>query len=95
MLEKVFLPKKEIVSRPILDEMILVPIRGNLADMQKVFTLNSVAQYVWEHLDGTATMGDILSGVVEQFDVKKEIAQADLSELMTDLTKHGLVTEVV
>ena len=37
-----------IVSREIAGEVILVPIRQNMGDMESIFTLNETASRIWE-----------------------------------------------
>ena len=38
----------DIVSRKIMDEVILVPILKNVANMQSIFTLNETGAKIWE-----------------------------------------------
>ena len=45
-LSRIYIREKDIISRDIAGETILVPIRGNLADMQCVFTLNPVGIFI-------------------------------------------------
>ncbi len=89
--KKVFRKAEQIVSREIAGETILVPIRGELADMQRVFWLNSVAEYTWHQLDGERSLGEILDGILAKFDVEREQAQADLQEFIAELLEEGLI----
>ncbi len=52
ILQQKFKKKEEIVSREIAGETILVPIKGKLADMQRIFALENVSEYIWQQLDG-------------------------------------------
>ena len=90
ILGKIFAPSENVVSRKILDEMLLVPIRGRLADMQSLLTLNPVAEYIWEELNGRNTLGDILSGILETFDVDPETARMDLMEFIEAELMSGI-----
>ena len=94
MLNKVFKKQDDIVSREIAGESILVPIRGKLADMQRIFSLDPVAEYIWRQLDGRRTLNEVSSGVLETFDVKKEQAEADLMEFIDELLAAELIAEV-
>jgi len=82
----------EIVSRRIAEETIIVPIRGKLADMQRIFSINSVAEYIWEQLDGVKNLDEVLEGILTEFDINKEQAKADLEAFITELTEAGLIT---
>jgi hypothetical protein len=85
---------EEIVTRGIAGETLLVPIRDKLADMQRIFAVSSVAEYVWQELDGEKNLGEIRDGIVATFDVEEERVDADLKEFMTELLDAGLVEEM-
>lgn len=91
-MQKVFRKKQEIVARKIAGEMILVPISGKLADMQRIFSLNPVAEYIWNQLNGERDLQEISSGVLSVFDIEKEQAEADVQEFIGELLKEDLIT---
>jgi hypothetical protein len=74
--------------------MILVPIRGKLADMQRIFTLNDVGAYIWSSLDGERSLGEICEDLRLDFDVKKEQAQRDMSDFISELLEADLIVGV-
>jgi hypothetical protein len=90
---KVFEKTDKIVSRRIAGELFLVPISGDLANMQRIFALTAVGEFIWEGLDGRANLNEILRDVRDRFDVSGEEAEADIKEFMTDLLKEGLARE--
>ena len=92
--EKVYKKRDEIVSREIAGETILVPIKGKLADMQRIFALDHVSEYIWEQLDGETKVKDILTGVVDLYDVDKQQAQSDLFEFINELLDAELIVGV-
>lgn len=88
---KIVLRKRgEIVSREIAGEKILVPIKGKLADMQRIFSLNPVAAYVWDRLDGTRSLDVLLEEVLDHFEVKRGEAESDIREFVKELMKADL-----
>ena len=91
---KVFQRTQNIVSRRVAGELFLVPVAGNLADMQRIFTLTKVGEFIWDRLDGQRSSGDILNDVVEQFDVDEKQAESDIQAFVTELLAEGLVQEV-
>ncbi|MDY6954178.1 MAG: PqqD family protein [Thermodesulfobacteriota bacterium] len=92
--EQVFVKAGEIVVRRIADETLLVPVRGNLADMQRIFSLNPVAEYVWEQLDGKRTLDRICEAVLDLFDVAKEEVEVDVPVFIDELLEAGLIVAV-
>jgi len=91
--ETVFRKREEIVSREIAGETILVPIRGELVDMQKIFSLNPVGAHVWERLDGRRPLAEIRDDVLDGFEVDRTQADADIEEFIGELLGAGLIAE--
>jgi hypothetical protein len=84
----------DVIARQIAGETLLVPIRGELADMQKIFALNPVAEYIWQQLDGRQSLAQISQGLLARFEVAEEQAEADLAEFIAELLAAGLIVEV-
>ena len=87
----IFSKKDEIVSREIAGETILVPIRGKLADMQNIFSLNPAAKYIWELLDGKLTLEEITRGVMNSFGIERQQAEDDVYEFIDELLNAELI----
>lgn len=92
--DEVYVKNSDVVSREIVDETILVPIKGNMADMQCIFSLESVGAFLWDRLDGKNNVADLLKLVLEEFDVEPEEARADIDEFIGQLSRAGLITRV-
>jgi len=95
LLKKVYKKREDIVSRNIADETILVPIRGKLADMQKIFSLNPVADFIWKKLDKEMPLERILGQIPIEFQVDEETAREDLFEFINDCIAADLLEQVV
>jgi len=91
--ETVFRKREEVVSREIAGETILVPIRGKLVDMQRIFSLNPVAAHIWQQLDGERSLAKIRDDVLDTFDVEKSQADADIQEFVGELIEAELIVE--
>ena len=82
-----------MVFRKIAGEFFLIPVKGKIADMESVFSLTAVAEYIWDGLDGRKSLNEILDDVVDRFDVEREQAESDIREFIMDLMGAGLITE--
>lgn len=90
-LSAVYRQDPSIVSRNIAGEMILVPIRHNVGDLESIYTLNETAARIWELLDGEHTLGAVRDTVVVEFEVETGEAEADMLDLIAQLESVGAV----
>ncbi len=90
---RVFAPKEALVAREIAGEVILVPVRGKLAQLKRVFVLNPVGAHIWGQLDGDRDLATIHRGIVEAFEVTDAQAEVDLFEFIGSLEEADLVIE--
>jgi hypothetical protein len=84
---------EDVIARQIAGETLLVPIRGDLAGMQRIFALDKVAEYIWQQLDAETTLEAIRDGVLANFDVSMEQAEADIGGFIAELLEAGLIVE--
>lgn len=89
---RVYARSPELVARNILEERLLVPIRGRLADLQCLYSLGGVGPFVWDRLDGQRSLGGLLAELAERYEAPEELLAADLLEFVGALEEAGLVT---
>jgi len=63
-----------------------------LPDRAEVNVLNEIGSFVWERIDGSRTIGQIVEAVLEEYDVKPEGARGDILAFIGALNEHGMVT---
>lgn len=95
MWNKIYKKSENVVHRKIGGGTLLVPIRGQLADMQKIFNLNPVAEDIWEQIDESRSLQDIRKNILENFEVEKEQADSDIIDFIHQLMDAELIEEVV
>jgi len=86
--------KDKIAGRHIAGESFLIPVCGRPVDMDSIFILNPLADFIWQRLDGDHTVDAILADVIENFDVEYEQARMDAGDFLGELLKKELVEEV-
>ena len=88
----VFRKNPDVVCRDILDETILVPICGQLADMQSIYALDTVGAFIWSQLDGKTSVSTIHASIRKEYDVADEQALSDMTDFIDELVKAKLIT---
>ena len=83
--DKVYRKNKDIVSREIDDEMILMPIYRTNKEINKMYTLNETAKAMWDMIDGKSSLKRITDRLCEIYNAPRERIETDLSGLIKDL----------
>ena len=86
-----FRKKGEYVARVIAGETVVVPIRGQVGDLESIYTLNEVGSVLWELIDGETTVRGMVEAVCRAFEVTPEQAEEDTVDFLTGLAAAGLV----
>jgi Coenzyme PQQ synthesis protein D (PqqD) len=76
-LDEIFVRSDRMVGRRIAEEYLLVPIVGRAADVEAIYTLNAIAAFIWERLDGETPGKAMIRAIAERYDVNDETAMAD------------------
>lgn len=88
-----FVRNPEFIFRKIVDELVLVPVHQNLADMDSIFTLNEVGAFLWEKLQEPLSLSAIRAIVSDAYDVDPGVVSTDIDAFMKDMRAIGSVLE--
>jgi hypothetical protein len=91
--EAVYDRDQRLVTRTIANETFVVPVEGELADLQKLFVLEGVGRFIWDQLDGQRTLAEVKTAVTERFDVDDDTAAADCLAFIGELKEARLIAE--
>lgn len=83
----------EFVSRRIGSEVLLLPIRQNMGDLESIFTLTEVGARIWELLDGRRTLAELRDAIAAEFEVSPAQVETDLQEFLDKLRALDGVVE--
>jgi len=86
---QVYRKDPNIVARQIAGEMILVPIRQNVGDLESIYLLNETALVAWQLFDGAHTLAEVRQQIIQEYDVDEDQAGQDLLELAAHLERVG------
>lgn len=84
--EKYIIRNKDVISRIIDNEVFIINDEGN-----KIHVLNKVGSFIWNRIDTSCTIRQIVDSVCERFDVSEEVAQADACELIEKMIAQGII----
>ena len=94
-LETRFVKEKDLVTRDIAGESIIVPIKGHVGDLEGIFTLNEVGAMIWQLIDGQKTGRQLAEAVKDEYDVEAEDDVVDFLQSLEDagLIRHSEATQ--
>jgi hypothetical protein len=93
LLENRYRRSENVIFRKVGDETILVPIKGNVADLSFIYTLTEVAAFIWAKIDGRRKLIDIKNMIMAEYDVSSDDAEKDLLELIGQLEQIGSISQ--
>jgi hypothetical protein len=82
--------KKNFVARAVDEELVLVPLRNNVADMTEIFNLNEVGHFIWNEIQEGTTLESLAEKIVSEYEVEAEVAREDLEAFLQDLSNFIL-----
>ena len=85
--------KEGFVLRNVVDEHIVMPTGDNIAKFDGAVVLNDVSAFVFEKMLNPVSREDLLSAILNEFDVDEETAANDLDQLLAKFGELGLIEE--
>ena len=86
--------KSHFVTREVGNELILVPLTGNVAKMDEIFTMNETARIIWEKAGENTTIEQMEELITKSFEIDKETARKDievfLEHIESTIGSHSL-----
>ena len=86
---KCYRKSRSMVARAIAEELVLVPIRQNVGNLQSIYNLNEAGAYVWNLLDNELSLEEIVSKVCQEYEVPRTQANADIVKFIEKLESFG------
>ncbi len=73
------------------DDYIVVAVGDDSENFNKLITINSVGAFIYKFLQSDKSYDDVVSAMLEQYDVSEDIARRDADVFITNLKKAGLL----
>lgn len=90
-LSKIAAMKSRFVTREVGNELVIVPLTGNVAKMNALFTLNETGKFIWESISDVQNMDQLVACMVDEFDIDMDTARNDIEIFLTRLEQTLVV----
>jgi hypothetical protein len=84
---------RNVVSRVVADEAIVVPIRRGAADMDSIYTFNEVGTTLWAMIEANRSAEELSAYLQSEYGLSAEKAAADTEKFLADLSEAGLIEQ--
>ncbi len=82
------------IYRKVIDEAILIPVHQNVADMNCIYSLNTVGGAIWEKLSEPATKSEIQDQLLQEFEADPDVIAGDLEKFIREMIEIGAIREI-
>lgn len=86
-----FVRNREVVSRQIEGELVIVPIRRGVGDLNSLYTLNPVGSVLWDYMSEGHTVTEMVERICEEFEVGASQARNDIEAFLDSLLEEKLI----
>lgn len=83
--------KQPYVLRRVAGETILIPLRGEAADLDAIYVLNETAAFLWAQLDQSDDPATLAERLRRTFEVSHTQVVADVADFLNALAEAGLI----
>jgi len=93
-MDMIFSHSSDVVSREIDGALIIVPLTSGMGDMEDdLFSMNETGTEIWKMLDGTKTVGEVISVLTVQYEADQGKIERDVTGIVTELLKRRMLVE--
>lgn len=85
--------KNEYIMRKIAGETVIVPVGDAAARFSGMITLNETGEFIWTFLQEENSEDGLLSAMLEEFEVDRDRASADIASFLEILRKNNMLEE--
>ena len=85
--------KDGFLLREIAETHVVVPVGERVIEFKGLMILNEHGLFVWNMLQDEHTFDEILSSILDEYDIDADTAKADLDEFLARVRKSGALEE--
>ncbi len=82
---------KEFILREVAGETLVVPVGSMALKFNGIISLDPVSTLIWKALEQEKNREEILAEILENFEVEKQVAEADMDEFLKQLEDNDFM----
>ncbi len=85
--------KEGFILRDVCGEKVIIGEGLNALDFGKMISMNETAAWLWEHAEGDFHVNGLVEELCEEYNVDTEKARHDVTKIVSDWKKMGIIEE--
>lgn len=88
LISAIYQEKNHFVCRQTGDELLLIPLKDNVADFNQYLTLNEVGAFIWENMDEGDDETTLVVKICAEFEANEDEVMNDLHAFLEKLRSY-------
>ena len=84
---------RNVVSRVVADEALVVPIRGGAGDLDSIYTFNDAGTKLWGMLAEGRSAAELAEYLKASYGISADQARVDAENFVAELSGEGLIEQ--
>lgn len=80
--------KTNFVCKHTGDELLLIPLKDNVADFNQYLVLNELGAFIWEQIDEDCSLEALQDAIFNEFDAPLAQIELDLAQFIPKLHQY-------
>ncbi len=94
-IEDVYRRSDDFLALEIEGETVITPLVSDIGSAEnRLFTLSSTAQAVWDELDGRRSLGEVARDLSREYDADVAEIERDVLDLVAELLERSMLVAV-
>lgn len=83
---------KDMILRKVAGEVVLIPTGKMAQQFNGMITMNPAAEFIWENIENTENVDQLVDMIVNEFEVDRETALNDALGFVGMMVENGFLT---
>lgn len=79
----------DLVAARVDEDLVMMSVENG-----RYFSINSLGGRIWELLEGSVTINEIVKAICEEYDVSEDVCRSDVTAFVKQLSDLGFVKSV-
>jgi hypothetical protein len=88
LIREIYNNKPNFVCKQTGEELLLIPLKDNVADFNQYLVLNTLGAFIWDQINANSSVSLLEDAVFNEFDAPLAQIQQDIAKFIPELHKY-------